>query len=137
MVKMKSFKGFNNPNAYTPSDADYQHVYTQRSKGKTDRRIVMGDNDIPPLGLSKWSSFRKHFDSEQAKSRPEYHPSAEDNRSGLTDEHFKRIFKMREAGTSETDIHATGIHKDTVAKYIDSDAAKTRPDYHPPLRKRK
>ena len=132
---MKSFKLF--LEAYNPSDADYKHVYTQRRIGTTDRKIITGDENIPPLGLSNWKYFKKHFDSDEAKQRSDYHHPAVDNRSGLTDAHFIRIYKMREAGTSETDIHATGIHKDTVAKYIDSDAAKTRPDYHPPLRKRK
>lgn len=138
---MKSFKTFDNwkpHNAYEPSDADYQHVYTQRKAGKTDRRIVMGDESIPPLGLTRWDSFKSHFDSDKAKSRPDYHPPAADNRSGLTDAHYNQVYRLRYSGHPETHIQKTmKIHKDTIAKYIDSDEAKTRPNYHPPGRKRK
>lgn len=135
---MKSFKAFADLNRYQPSDADYQHVYTQRKAGKTDRRIVMGDDQLPPLGLSNWSGFRNHFDSPEAQQRSDYHPPASDNRSGLTDNHYNQVYRLRYSGYPETHIQKTmKIHKDTIAKYIDSDEAKTRPNYHPPSRKLK
>lgn len=132
---MKSFKTFDNwkpHNAYEPSDVDYQHVYKHRKAGKTDRRIVMGDESIPPLGLTRWASFRTHFDSDEAKARPDYHPSAADNRSGLTDSDYNQVYRLRKSGHPESHIEkALKANKRTIAKYIDSDEAKTRPNYHP------
>lgn len=133
---MKSFKLF--VEAFKPTDTDYKYVYDKRKEGKTDIRIRLGDQDIGPFSVQQHKTFKKYFDSEEAKKRSDYHPPAADNRSGLTDSHYNQVYRLRYSGHPETHIQKTmGIHKDTIAKYIDSDDAKTRSNYHPPVRKLK
>ena len=133
---MKSFKLF--LEAFKPTDIDYKYVYDKRKEGKTDIRIRLGDQDLGPFSVQQHRTFKQHFDSPEAQQRSDYHPSAADNRSGLTDSDYNQVYRLRKSGHPESHIEKSlKSNKRTIAKYIDSDEAKTRPNYQEPSRKRK
>lgn len=63
----------NNVNSVRPTEDDYKYLYNARKSKRSDKSIHLGDKDHEPFGYSP-GSIRRHFDSDEAKQRSDYHP---------------------------------------------------------------